>query len=234
MTYPLLWPPKKRHLFHSWLILRLALDRLLFLSPRSDLVLFDRLPLTCVFRSALPLPLPSLLSSFLVLLFLRSSPLRWEPDLSRNTELGADVSRACPYHVTLEKSPSFSMPQFLLKWHSNSTCLTALLGINHHVWTFWSLRISRQVSGWLEVYQVLRWEWGLEKRRENTKPSSQEKSLKGQSTAWEQGRWQVSFAGRVLPVGVGRRGVQAVEGRGIRRETIRLEVFFLNLFIFLN
>ena len=130
---------------------------------------------------------------------------------------------------SLPASPCLS---FFIKWHSNSTCLTALLGINHHVWTFWSLRISRQVSGWLEVYQVLKWEWGLEKRRENTKPSSQEKSLKGQSTAWEQGRGQMSFAGRVLPVGEGRRGVQAVEGRGIRRETIRLEVFFFLIYLF--
>jgi len=34
----------------------------------------------------------------------------------------------------------------------------------------------------------------------------------------------VSFAGRVLPVGEGRWGVQAVEGRGIRRETVRLMI----------
>lgn len=121
----------------------------------------------------------------------------------------------------LTASPCLS---FFIKWHSNSTCLMALLGINHHVWTFWNLRISRQVSGWIEVHQILKWEWGLEKRRENTKPSSREKSLKGQSTAWGQGRWQLSFAGRVLPVGEGRWGVQAVEGRGIRRQTIRLMI----------
>lgn len=75
VTYPFLWPPKKRHLFHSWLILPFALGPLLFLSPRSNLVLCDRLPLISVFRRVLPLPPPSLLSSFLVLLFLRSSPL---------------------------------------------------------------------------------------------------------------------------------------------------------------